>query len=193
MAKKPAFPNRPCPKCGKPIHIKAKRHEQCGWVAADAVTAKSAPAGKAASAATKDGETTGGYFRRVFKENRVWLKGRSNDEVLKRWLADHPGHKEVPGNIKAHLSNVKSTMRSKKRKKVATRAEAAHPSHQSTAVTRVATPVARKPLGSSKLDQLEMQIDDCLIMARQMDHEGLHDVIGLLRKARNEVVWKMGQ
>jgi len=25
------FPNRPCPKCGKPIHIKSKTHEKCGW------------------------------------------------------------------------------------------------------------------------------------------------------------------
>jgi len=31
MAKKPTFPNRPCPKCGKPIHIKTKKHEACGW------------------------------------------------------------------------------------------------------------------------------------------------------------------
>ena len=30
-AKKPTFPNRPCPKCGKPIHIKTKTHEACGW------------------------------------------------------------------------------------------------------------------------------------------------------------------
>jgi hypothetical protein len=31
MTKKPTFPNRPCPKCGKPIHIKTKKHEACGW------------------------------------------------------------------------------------------------------------------------------------------------------------------
>jgi hypothetical protein len=30
--KKLNFPNRPCPKCGKPIHIKSKKHEECGWV-----------------------------------------------------------------------------------------------------------------------------------------------------------------
>jgi hypothetical protein len=30
-AKKPGFPSRPCPKCGKPIHIKSKKHEACGW------------------------------------------------------------------------------------------------------------------------------------------------------------------
>ena len=193
MAKKPSFPNRPCPKCGKPIHTRSKRHEACGWVADDVAASKGAPSTKAPSAATKDGETTGAYFRRVFKENRAWLKGRSNDEILKRWLADHPGHKEVPDNIKAHLSNVKSTMRSKKRKNVATRAEAAQPSQEMTAVTRAAAPVARKPLGHTKLDALELQIDECLILARQMDRDALHDVIGLLRRARNEVVWKMGQ
>ena len=29
--KKPTFPNRPWPKCSKPIHIKTKKHEACGW------------------------------------------------------------------------------------------------------------------------------------------------------------------
>jgi hypothetical protein len=29
---KVTFPNRPCPKCGKPIHIKTKKHETCGWI-----------------------------------------------------------------------------------------------------------------------------------------------------------------
>ena len=56
------------------------------------------------------GETTGGYFRRVFKENPKLLVTRSNDELLARWLADHPGHVTVPPNIQKHLSNVKSIM-----------------------------------------------------------------------------------
>ena len=29
--KKPTFPSRPCPKCQKPIHIKSKKHDECGW------------------------------------------------------------------------------------------------------------------------------------------------------------------
>jgi len=29
--KKLTFPNRPCPNCGKPIHIKTKKHDECGW------------------------------------------------------------------------------------------------------------------------------------------------------------------
>ena len=32
MAKKISFPNRPCPKCGKAVHIRAKEHD-CGWKA----------------------------------------------------------------------------------------------------------------------------------------------------------------
>jgi hypothetical protein len=190
MAKKIAFPNRPCPKCGKPIHIKAKRHEACGWVADSVATSKAAPAAKATTAAATDGESTGGYFKRLLRENPHWLKGRSNEEILNRWLADNPGHKKVPDNIKGNLSNIKSVLRSKKRKKVAKRAEAAQPA---TAFALAAAPVARKPLGHTKLDELELQIDECLILARQLDRDGLHDVIGLLRRARNEVVWKMGQ
>ena len=31
MAKKLSFPNRPCPNCSAPIHIKTKKHEACGW------------------------------------------------------------------------------------------------------------------------------------------------------------------
>jgi hypothetical protein len=38
MAKKITFPNRPCPGCGAPIHIKSRQHE-CGW-AADAQATK---------------------------------------------------------------------------------------------------------------------------------------------------------
>jgi len=31
MAKTISFPNRPCPRCGKPIHVRTKKHEACGW------------------------------------------------------------------------------------------------------------------------------------------------------------------
>ena len=63
------------------------------------------------------GETISGYFRQVFKDNPKWLEGRSNDEVLARWLKDHPGEKEVPKKVKQNLSNVKSILRQAERKK----------------------------------------------------------------------------
>jgi hypothetical protein len=43
MAKKIAFPNRACPKCGKAIHIKTKQHD-CGWKAEG--SAEASPATK---------------------------------------------------------------------------------------------------------------------------------------------------
>jgi hypothetical protein len=51
MAVKITFPNRPCPKCGKPLHIKSKSHEACGWKAsATAVASPKAPPAKTPSA-----------------------------------------------------------------------------------------------------------------------------------------------
>src|SRR6266849_2253867 len=67
--------------------------------------------------ARPEGESISGYFRKIFEENPKLLKGRSNEELLKRWLADHPGQKEVPEKVKNNLANVKSVLRKKKRKK----------------------------------------------------------------------------
>jgi hypothetical protein len=53
--------------------------------------------------------------------------------------------------------------------------------------------LARPPRPSHRLEALEEQIDDCLSHAKHRDREGLQEVIRLLRRARNEVVWKMGQ
>ncbi len=155
-------------------------------------TAPTKPGEASTPAPAQDGETTGGYFRRILRKNPRLLRGRSNQEILDHWLADHPGHTEVPKNIKAHLSTVKSTMRSKKRKKAARRAEEGQPGATGHTATQVA-PVARKATADDKLEGLELQIDECLSLAKQLDREGLHDVIQLLRRARNAVVWKLGQ
>jgi hypothetical protein len=42
--KKRSFPSRPCPKCGKPIHIKTKKHDACGWVADSSAAASNGAA-----------------------------------------------------------------------------------------------------------------------------------------------------
>lgn len=44
-----------------------------------------------------------------------------------------------------------------------------------------------------RLESLEERIDEGLTMARNLDVSGLENVIQLLRRARNEVVWKIGQ
>src|SRR4051812_20451687 len=64
-----------------------------------------------------NGQSVGGYFRAIFTENPKLLDSRSNEEMLNRWLADHPGETQVPGRIKAILSNLKSVLRKKRRNK----------------------------------------------------------------------------
>jgi hypothetical protein len=139
------------------------------------------------------GETTGSYFKRVFKENPSLLQSRSNDELLTRWLADHPGEKTVPENIKKHMANVKSILRQKTRKKKGGRpkqVEEAAPVAMATSVAVMQPKLVK--IASKSLEGLEEQIDDCLTAAKKLDREGLDDVIRLLRNARNAVVWKLG-
>jgi hypothetical protein len=133
-----------------------------------------------------NGESIAGYFRKIFDENPKLLKTRSNEEVLRRWLADHPGHNEVPPRIKNGLMNVKSLLRRKGRRRGRRKMLLAQ--GQPGGAVPAAT---RRPVRG--LEQLEEQIDDCLTAARTLDREGLDQVIRLLRHARNQIVWKLGQ
>jgi hypothetical protein len=136
------------------------------------------------------GETIQGYFRNVFKESPKLLKAKSNQELLERWLADHPDAKEVPKAVKVGLANTKSVLRSKRRKRKAAKMDEAAPAAAETAMHVAETPTPRR---RSSLPELEEAIDDTMTLAKNLDREGLVSVIGLLRRARNEVVWKMGE
>jgi hypothetical protein len=144
---------------------------------------KRAPATPAPSS---DGEAIAGYFRKVFAETPKLLKMRSNAPLLERWLADHPGEKKVPQSVKNSLANLKSVLRSKKRKRRKAKAAGAE------IAGSPASPAVKKHK-PSVLEALEEQIDDCLTAARSLDKEGFEEVIHLLRKARNAVVWMIGQ
>ena len=134
-------------------------------------------------------ETVMGYFRRIYDENPKWLKIRSNEEVFRRWLADHPDHTEVPDRIKNGLANLKSILRKEKKKgkgKGKAKGEAK--------VAAVAAPSNGVPgvhLSTSKLEALEQQIDDCIALAKGLDREGLENIIRSLHRARNEVVLRL--
>ena len=60
-----------------------------------------------------EGETVAGYFRKVFREKPGLLKERSNEELFRRWLEDHPGHTEVPPKVKTGLQNIKAVLRAR--------------------------------------------------------------------------------
>ena len=134
-------------------------------------------------------ESVAGYFRKVFRENPKLLRQRSNDEVYRRWLADHPGHEEVPAKVKANLQNIKSVLRAKRAKRKAAKQGPA--TVQPQAQTAL-SPQAPRRLPAKGLQQLEEHIDEVLGLARGLDRDGLQDVIAILRRARNEVVRRGG-
>ena len=105
-----------------------------------------------ASKTAGDGESISGYFREVFKENSKLLDSRSNQELLDRWLGDHPGQEAMLDRVRTNLPNVKSVLRKKRRKR--------RGKQPAEAPVEGAVVVARTPI--SKLEALEEQIDDCL-------------------------------
>jgi hypothetical protein len=143
-------------------------------------------------APSSNGETTSGYFRRLFKENPKLLKGGDNSELFDQWLRDHPGNKEVPANIKAILHAVKSLVRSKRKQRRAEKAQATPAAVVPfvSATSAAASATARR--AGASLARLEEEIDACLAVAREMDREALAEVIDRLRAARNAVVRMAG-
>jgi hypothetical protein len=122
-----------------------------------------------------------GYYRQLFTDHPEWLNISSNAAVVEQWKKDHPG-KEMDIREKQAMANVKSNMRSASR----------GGSKRGRKLLRHVT-AAGVRTGNSTLVSLEMRIDDCLSLARQMDPAGLEHVIKSLRRARNDVVLKSGQ
>ncbi len=125
------------------------------------------------------------YFRKVFEENPKLLDTRSNEELLQRWLSDHPGEKEVPNRVKGSLANLKSILRKWSKKRSGKRAG----QPVASAANGTSTPRAT----TRGLEHFEESIDESLTLAKNLDRDGLASVISLLRRARNEVVWKLGE
>jgi hypothetical protein len=149
---------------------------------------KLVPKDKHRKTSQTEGESVSGYFRPIFKANPKLLKGRSNQELLQRWLDDHPGEKEVPTRVKNILSNLKSVLRKKLRQKKGKGMKPEQPTVTAPAVE------ARPPKTALRgLETLEEQIDDCMTLAKDLDREALASVVQLLRRARNAVVWQQGQ
>ncbi len=116
------------------------------------------------------------YFKQLFLDNPQWLKEKSNAVILARYRSDHglAEGAEVEKKVMNNLSNLKSVLRKQLRKRG----------------RKPGVPTA-KP--TNKLEALEISIDNCLTTARVLDPKGLEEVIHHLRRARNKVVWKLGE
>src|SRR5882762_6570294 len=103
------------------------------------------------------GEGIATYFRPIFNANPKLLKTRSNKELLERWLSDHPGHKEVPNNVKTGLANVKSVLRKAMRKRRGKKAAGA--AATGTTLAKPGTTMfLSKRVSDNKMENLEMLI-----------------------------------
>jgi hypothetical protein len=125
------------------------------------------------------------YFRPYFEANPSLLKEKGNEDLIDDWKRDHPGYtKKDVQRARQNLANLKSFLRRKER-------EGQFATRNSTAPAGVTLilPTAGEEIPA--LEILEGQIDDCLMMAKKIDRDGLEEVIRNLRLARNEVVLKL--
>ena len=121
-----------------------------------------------------------GYFRQVFEAQPEWLKEKSNDPILAKYRIDHglAADALVDKRVKSNLANLKSVLRKKSRRKSKAAAGGA---------------VVASTRSGHRLENLEEMIDDCLTLAKNLGRDTLEHIINLLRRARNEVVWKIGE
>jgi hypothetical protein len=132
-------------------------------------------------------DNTNTFFRRIFavRPKLLWLP--SMDIVLDEWLKEHPDFTEVPVNVRSICDKVRSSLRSAGRHD-----RPQEPGDETRMKPSASLPVRSLAAGAANLDTLELLIDDCLTLAKNLDAIGLEEVIRLLRRARNAVVLKRG-
>jgi hypothetical protein len=128
----------------------------------------------------RQGDSIGGYFTDVFTRHPEFLRERKNDKLFEQWKKDHPG-KALTQQIRNIAANVKS--------KTKTRLRIGKPGRKpKAAAVAAAAPRPARASSAGNLEKLELHIDECLSMARQLDEEAMSDIVKNLRVARNEVV-----
>lgn len=117
-----------------------------------------------------------GYYR----ANPKWLRKGRNDKVLEQFAKDYPNH-PIDKSVKQAMANVKSRIK-KGPKGRRGRKQRQEMFHQAVIASK-ASAKAPKPLA-----MLEEQIDDCMILVKQIGRESLPEIYHSLRRARNAVV-----
>ena len=128
----------------------------------------------------KRGSTSYAYFKKLFQDNPALVEERSNAGIFARFREDHgmAPDAEIAKTDKNNLANLKTGARKK-----------LYGSTDEGANASLATVTARR-VGTGKLEGLEEMIDDCIIIARNLDPDGLDETIRHLRRARNLIILK---
>src|SRR5262245_33815617 len=138
------------------------------------------------------GESKSQVFKRLYAENEHLLDVPGYDEVLQKYQALNP-NVDITKGIRGIAANIKSALNRKKGGK-SRRGRRGRKRGRPAGTTKVMMAAAGSPrVGGGSLQTLEENIDDCLVFAKRIDSEGLRDVIGLLRRARNYVILHAGK
>lgn len=128
----------------------------------------------------RKGPSLAGTVKQYLNDHPEWLASADTSELVAQFQKDHPGT-PVDKRLMQSIYNVKSTMR-KGETGFAKRQQSKANARQVVASAQLAgTP--RRPLS-----MLEEQIDDCMILAKQIGKDQMHNVLGNLHRARNAVV-----
>jgi hypothetical protein len=120
-------------------------------------------------------------FKRYFTEHPEWLQEEGgNAKAIELFEKENPGHVVGP-QVRQAMYNVKSAM-----KKGPAGAAKRNAKKRAARDMVVAARVNSRP--RAPLNALEEQIDDCMILAKQIDRERLGRVLDHLHRARNAVV-----
>ena|SRR5579871_1603788 len=138
------------------------------------------------------GESKSQVFKRLYAENPQLLDVSGYDEVLSKYQELNP-NVEITKNIRGIAANIKSAL-NRKRGGGSRRGRRGRKRGRpaGTGGSMAVVSAGTRATGGS-LTMLEEHIDDCLILAKRIDPEGLRDVIGLLRRARNYVILHAGK
>ncbi len=128
----------------------------------------------------KNGPSLASIFTQYFLDHPDWLNAGKNEIVIKQFTIDHPSL-EVDKRVKQAMYNVKSRMNKgevglKRRKQ------------SKMAARQLVAAAGRSDRPLAPLAMLEEQIDDCMILAKQIGRERMDHVLHALHSARNAVV-----
>jgi hypothetical protein len=142
-------------------------------------------------AKTKEkGQSFASVIRGYYQENPEWLRTPSNDDLIARFKKDHPGeqwtkkHQQGAANEKTKLRKKAGLVHRRRRRRG--RPAAGEGAANESRVTRVRA-------SAGVLEQLELQIDECLSLAARQGKPELEGVVKALRVARRGVAWAMGE
>jgi hypothetical protein len=136
--------------------------------------------------AKDEGESRSKIFTRYFTKRPDLLRESSFDVIAEMYKAEFPDRdfsdrdRQIAANIKSKLRRKFKIRRRKRRGRPA-----------AAAAGENAAPRAMR--GHTSLSILEDHIDECLMLAKRLDRDGLDDVIKHLRRARNLVIVKSGE